>query len=112
MDRLFHEKKTMEIVNRMPLLAEEMNYKYEPSYLHYHNYICPRCQKEMVVKNKTVRGVGSTGMGVAPITEYIYPYVLCKPCANEMSKETKQQQEKTAIQIENYIFSVLPHLNK
>lgn len=112
MERLFHEKKTMDIVSRMPLIALEMNYTYDPTYLNYHNNICPRCQKEMVVKNKTVRGVGTTGMGVAPLTEYIYPYVLCKPCTNEMSKETKQQQEQTAIAIENYVCSVLPYLNE
>ncbi|BCC09576.1 MULTISPECIES: hypothetical protein [Bacillus] len=112
MERLFYDEKVLNIVSGAISMARDKGFTYDSTYLDYHNHICPRCQGEMVVKNKTVRNAGMVGMGIMQTTGYIYPYVVCKDCTKRVKKESKHLQDKNGQIIEEYIHSVLPYLGE
>ncbi|GAB6607897.1 hypothetical protein [Bacillus cereus] len=61
MERLFYDEKVLNIVSGAISMARDKGFTYDSTYLDYYNHICPRCQGEMVVKNKTVRNAGWYG---------------------------------------------------
>ncbi|HGP3677494.1 TPA: hypothetical protein ACLIVI_005422 [Bacillus pacificus] len=112
MERLFYEPKIMEFERQMRVAAHERNLIYNPNYLHYHNYICPRCRGEMVIKNKTIRNVEIVFVGIIETLGYVYPYVICKQCEVKSRAETKEQEKITVEQTENYIFETLSNMDE
>ncbi|PDY82747.1 hypothetical protein [Bacillus cereus] len=102
--RLFYDKKTTYMASEVPSVAKNMGFKCDSTYLDYYNDVCPGCQKEMKVVNNTVRQVGAFATGIALKGQYMYPYVLCKECANTKDKT------KVAYDLEKYIDQKLPYL--
>lgn len=112
MERLFYESKIMEFERQMRVAAHEHNLNYNPNYLHYHNHICPRCQGNMVIKNKTVRNVELVFVGIIEDLGYVYPYVICKNCEIQSRAETKEEEKVTVERTENYIFEILSNMEE
>jgi hypothetical protein len=91
-------------------IAEGLNLKYDDTYLNYHNNICPRCRKEMIVKNGNVKNIGAIGAGILQTTGYYYPYAVCKECSVDMEKSSRKHNEVKSSEIEEYVGKVIPHL--
>ena len=110
MEKLVYGLEVLTITRRIPKLAEGMGLEYADEYLNYHNHICPDCQNKMRVNNGFVENVGSVATSMLPSIKKIVPYVICKKCSKESSKEPEFKRQKRAIKIEDYIGSVIPKL--
>ena len=64
----------------------------------------------MKVYQGEVKNVGSLGLGILTSVGKLVPYVMCKKCSKQLEREPEFIGRQKAIEVEEYIASVIPSL--